>query len=296
MWISSEYSKQRGASALETSFAVVPVLLVGMLGLEFVHAHQTKQLVSLALHEAARTASVTVADRNKVERAFALSLSPLFTPAGEHFSPLDRQEATQTRYRRLYALPLWQIERTEVNVWGERPHEHRAVQLDLIYLHEPLQSWLRKVLQQSARWLSTSPNGLIAKAQQQGLVPMRLSRKAVIHAGAVQHAQQSLLKNTEQPPQQTLNKRQSLMQGLRPPPEPVLRDMWPSIPAGQDSDTELRIRQREAPEQTMPASRPQDELDSTAERASRIKTSTLVPFKQRLKQQELCGVLLCCLP
>jgi len=296
MWISTEYSKERGASALETSFAVVPVLLVCLLGLELVHAHQTKQLVSLALHEAARTASVTAADRHKVERAFALALSPLFTPAGQHFSQLDRQQATLTRYRRFYALPLWQIERTEVNVWAEKPYEYRAVQLDLIYLHEPLQSWLRKVLQQSARWLSTSPNGLIAKAQQQGLVAMRLSRRAVIHTGAAQHAPQSLLKNTEQPPQQMLHKRQNLIQGLPLPSEPVLKDMWPTIPAGAGSDLRLRIRQREALEQTMPASRLQDELDSTAERTGRTKASTLVPFKQGLEQQDLCGVLLCCLP
>ncbi|MEI8399921.1 MAG: hypothetical protein WCG12_03860 [Alcaligenaceae bacterium] len=210
MRISTELSKQRGTSALEASLAVIPVLLVCLVGLELVHAHQSKHLVSLALQEAGRQASVTAADRHKVERAFALALSPLFTSVGRHATPQDRQQAISARYRRLYALPVWQLELTEVDVRDARSHEYRAVQLELLYLHEPLQSWLRKVLQQSARWLSVSPDGLTAKAQQQGLVVMRLSRRAVIHASAVQRTPNSWLKGTGQLQQQTLHKRQNL--------------------------------------------------------------------------------------
>jgi len=306
MWISTEYSKQRGASALETSFAVVPVLLVCMLGLEFVHAHQTKQLVSLALHEAARTASVTAADHQKVERAFALALSPLFTPAGQHFSPLARQEATLTRYQRLYALPLWQLERTEVDVLGARPNEYRVVQLDLIYLHEPLQSWLRKVLQQSARWLSTGANGLTAQAQRQGLIALRLSRRAVVHSDSVQPRPTPVLEGTLQQPQQGLNERQVLnvrqglderelpMQGLQP--RPTSQDVATSIPFSQRSEARAKTLQTATLAQTAADSRPKAQRNSIAGETGPSKTSSLVPLKQEAEKEDLCGVLLCCLP
>ena len=294
MRISTDYSKQRGVSALETSFAVVPVLLVCMLGLEFVHAHQTKQLVSLALHEAARTASVTAADHQKVERAFALALSPLFTPAGQHFSPLARQEATLTRYQRLYALPLWQLERTEVDVLGARPNEYRVVQLDLIYLHEPLQSWLRKVLQQSARWLSTGANGLTAQAQRQGLIALRLSRRAVVHSDSVQPRPTPVLEGTLQQPQQGLDERELPMQGLQP--RPTSQDVATSIPFSQRSEARAKTLQTATLAQTAADSRPKAQRNSIAGETGPSKTSSLVPLRQEAEKEDLCGVLLCCLP
>jgi hypothetical protein len=294
MRISTNYSKQRGVSALETSFAVVPVLLVCMLGLEFVHAHQTKQLVSLALHEAARTASVTAADHQKVERAFSVALSPLFTPAGQHANPLERQQATTARYRRLYALPLWQLELTEVDVWDAKPDENRAVQLELIYLHEPLQSWLRKVLQQSARWLSASPGGLTTKAQQQGLIILRLSRRVVVHSNSAQPRPTPLLEDTLQPAQQDLNEWEPLMQGLQP--KPTSQDVGTRIPFSQRSDARAKTLQTSTLAQTAADSRPKARLDSIAGRADPGKTSSLVPLRQESEQEELCGVLLCCAP
>ena len=59
MW--TKLSQQRGASALEASLAIVPVLLVCLLGIELVNANQSKQLISLALQEAGRTASIVAA-------------------------------------------------------------------------------------------------------------------------------------------------------------------------------------------------------------------------------------------
>lgn len=306
MQISTEYSKQRGASALETSLAVLPVLLVCMLGLELVHAHQTKQLVSLALHEASRQASVTAADHHEVERAFALALSPLFTPVGQHANPLERQQATTERYRRLYALPLWQLELNEVGVFDAKPHEYRAVQLELIYLHEPLQSWLRKVLQQSAGWRGASPSGLTAKAQQQGLIAMRLNRRAVIHSNSVQRRPKPLLKDTLQQPQQSLNQWQvpnthqdlnqwqPLVQRLQPVPS--AQDVPTNVPFGQRSDSRGKIRQPATLATASSDLRPNARLDSIAEKASPPKVSTLVPFRQESEKEDLCGVLLCCLP
>ena len=163
MRMSTKHSQQRGASALEASLALVPVLLVCLLGIEFVHAHQSKQLVSLALQEAGRKASITDADHHTINQTFAQALIPLFTPAGQYATPLARLEATIARHERLYALPLWQLELTELSRHGMRPHDHRALQLDLLYLHEPRQAWLRQALLIAFRMVPN--NAIPAKAR-----------------------------------------------------------------------------------------------------------------------------------
>ena len=256
MWISTEDSKQRGASALEASLAVVPVLLVCLLGVELVHAHQVKQLASLALQEAGRVASVTGANHNQVNRAFAQALAPRFATVGRTANASDRQDATLARYRRTYALPLWQLKLTDVKGLNAQPHAFRAVQLDLIYLHEPLQAWLRHVLKQSTRWLSASRNGLIVQAQQQGLVAMQLSRKAVIHSN-----------------------------GVHQRPTPFPEDI-PQLRGERVQTVTL------AP--TRSDSRPKNRFDLIAESVGPTKALTLVPLKP--EKEELCGVLLCCAP
>jgi len=216
MRMSTECSKQRGASALEASVAVIPVLLVCLLGVELVHAHQVKQLVSLALQEAGRVASVTAADHDQVNQAFARALAPRFASASHAVHTSERRDATIERYRRHYALPLWQLRLKHPEVWGAKPHDHRTVRLDLIYLHEPLQSWLRQVLKQSARWPSANPSGLSAKARRQGLVAMQLSRRAVIHSSTVQQRPKSSHEETVQQPGQKLNAWQTLTRDLSP--------------------------------------------------------------------------------
>jgi Tfp pilus assembly protein PilV len=266
MWISTEVSKQRGASALEASLAMVPVLLVCLLGVELVHVHQVKQLASLALQEAGRVASVTGANHTQVNRAFAQALAPRFATAGRAANAADRQDATLVRYRKTYALPLWQLKLTDMKGLSAQPEAFQAVRLDLIYLHEPLQPWLRHILKQSIRWLSASPNGLIVQAQQQGLVVMRLSRKAVIHSNGVQQRPKSLPEDIPQQlqqdmseqlalnTQQELNAWQPLAQG--PQPTPTLQNVRMTVPFSQRSDSEGKTVQKE----------------------------------------DLCGVLLCCAP
>jgi hypothetical protein len=266
MRISTEDSKQRGASALEASFAMIPVCLACLLGVELVHAHQSKQLVSLALHEAGRQASVTAADPDQVERAFARALSPLFTPAGRHASPHKRQEATIARYAQLYGLPLWQLALNDVEVGSLKSPEYRSVQLDLIYLHEPLHAWLRQVLGQSARWLKAKPFGLAAHAQQQGLVAIRLSRRVMLHASEVKQSSKSLSENATQQPEQALDGLQTRGYGP-PPPEPRL--------ILQRAETALHPSSQNLPP---------------------TKASTLGTVQRELDEQHLCGVLLCCAP
>ena len=301
--MSTECSRQQGTSAVEASFAVVPVLLVCLLGIELVHAHQIKQLASLALHEAGRVASVAGADHKQVNRAFGQALAPRFAPASQVANTSERQDATLARYRQTYALPLWQLEVTDVRGLSAQPHAFRAVQLDLIYLHEPLQSWLRQLLKQSARWQSANPNGLISRAQGQGLVAMRLSRKAVIHSNGVHQHPKSLLENIPQQAQQDMNERQvpSTQQGLspwqpstqRPQLETPPQDRRTKMADRQDSDSGIQGHQLETQTQAR-TSGPKVRLDSLAESVGPPKALSLVPLKP--EKEDLCGVLLCCAP
>jgi hypothetical protein len=261
MRISTEYSQQRGASALEASLAIVPVLLVCLLGVELVHAHQSKQLISLALQEAGRSASVTAADRDQVNQAFTQALAPLFMPSGHDTSALARLEATIARYERLYALPLWQLELTDLPGQGVHPRDRRAMQLDLIYLHEPRHSWLRQALRQSARWLSAQPNGLAAKARQQGLVAMPLSRRVVLHASETKHGSKRGLEVVKQTSGHQLNLPQTLTQTLT---------------------------------QTRAASTLTAGLNAVTEQTQPAKHSSLSSVQQTSDKDNLCGVLLCC--
>lgn len=276
MRISTEYSTQRGASALEASLAVAPVLLVCLLGVELVHAHQVKQLTSLALQEAGRVASVTGANHNQVNRAFAQALAPRFATASRVAGAAERQDATLARYRRAYALPLWQLKFTDVKGLSTEPHTFQAVQLDLIYLHEPLQPWLRHILKQGARWLSTSSNGLIIQARQQGLVAMQLSRRAVIHSNGNHQRPKSLREHIEQRPQLV----------------PALKNVRMAAPFSQRNDSRGERVQTATLAPIRSDARLQDRFDSIAESAGPTKALTLVPLKP--EKENLCGVLLCC--
>lgn len=257
MRISTKYSKQHGASALEASLALLPVLLVCLLGIELVHAHQSKQLVSLALQEAGRRASITLADHHTVNQAFAQALAPLFTPAGQHADALARLEATLARHERLYALPLWQLELTELSRQSVPPYGHRALQLDLLYLHEPRQAWLRQALRQSARWLSAVPTELTVKARQQGLVAIPLRRRVALHAGEVRLGKEEVIDGARQTPVQALNVRQTF------------------------ATTRLE-------------SRPNARLYSLKEDLDPAKTANSSSLRRELEKDNLCGVLLCC--
>ena len=263
MW--TKLSQQRGASALEASLAIVPVVLMCLLGIELVHAHQSKQLISLALQEAGRKASITAADHDKVNQALTQALTPLFLPAGQYASALARLEATIARYERLYALPLWQLDLTDLTGQGAHPHDRRIMQLDLIYLYEPRHSWLRQALRQSARWLSAKPDRLAAKARQQGLVAMPLSRRVVLHASKTEHGSKRVFTGVKQTSAHQFNLQQTLTQTLT-----------------------------QALTQSRATSTPTARFYSTTEQTQPTKHSTLGSFQQTLDKDNLCGVLLCC--
>jgi hypothetical protein len=241
-----------------------------MLGLELTHAHQVKQLVGLALHEAGRRASVTAASHNEADQALKQALSPIFTPSGQYSHPQKRLEATRARYRLLYDLPLWQLKVTPLENWERAQQGQYAVRLDLLYLHEPLQPWLRNVLKHSLIWLQPTPNHILAKARQQGLVTMHLTRRVVIHTDEV-----SL-------------RRELAQRDLRP--------QQPSHPAVELNKSRTEASYDPPRATTLTVSRQIPQENSPFEQAPSIRELGQQMPAEKSNVIELCGVLLCCIP
>ena len=260
MQILTQLCQQKGASTLETSLVVLPVMLVCLLGFELVQAHQARHLVNLALQEAGRAAAVSPAGSGKVAQTFAQALWPLFTPAGKYANPAQRQAATLARYQSSYGLPVWQLTTTTLA-------KNRA-QLDLIYVHEPGQAWLRKVLQLSAQQLPAfAENDLAAQARQRGLLALRLSHRVVLHASEVQATTRAL--KSEPTPERLETNTRALH---------VRNNFVTSSLSAQPRGVNPAVN---APQQNS------------------IKAASSAGLSQeQLAQQDqaLCGVLLCCAP
>ena len=111
---------QRGATTAEFALAAIPLLLAGTAIGESGHWLLTRQLVRLALHEAARAAATQHAHPDIVRTAFEAALSPLYVPAGPHASPHARMRASHAAIQRSSGLEPWRIE-----VLGPPPAAYR---------------------------------------------------------------------------------------------------------------------------------------------------------------------------
>jgi hypothetical protein len=125
-------------------------------------------------------ASVSAGDSNVINQRFAQALLPRFAPAGKHLSTAQRRDATLARYRSIYGLPLWQIEATQF--------KPRRLQLDLIYLHEPMQPWLRQLLKIGSVSQDSSKNERVSQAHRHGLIAIRLTHQVVLHGDGLKRA------------------------------------------------------------------------------------------------------------
>jgi hypothetical protein len=88
---------QSGSAAIEFALVAIPLLLVGLGGIEIAHWFSVRQTVSLALLEAARAASVAHAKPEVIEHAFEQALLPLF--AGQHPDQARQQLARALEQR-----------------------------------------------------------------------------------------------------------------------------------------------------------------------------------------------------
>lgn len=252
--------KQGGASALEVTVVITPILLLCLLFFELVQAHQVKQLALLALQEAGRTASVTAAEPRRINQSFEQALLPIFTPAGGYTEAARRRDAAVARSQRLFGLPLWRLELRRLDV--------RSLELELTYLHEPLQAWLRALLQQVGRWSGSSVSTLTQQARRKGLIPLRVTHQVVIHTVAPQGKLIDLKSGHEAMKEKHVNPKQ--LTDHTPPSNTI----HPFKPATQQ-----------------PTLYPQ----ANSNRLTR-EPSGSQPFVRTESSAELCGVLLCCLP
>jgi len=102
--------RQRGAAAVEFAIAAVPLLFAGLGAIEVARWLLVRQVLDLALLEAARAGSVEHARPQAIEQAFEQALLPLFVPAGSHPSAQARMRASADRLRRRTGLEPWIVE------------------------------------------------------------------------------------------------------------------------------------------------------------------------------------------
>jgi hypothetical protein len=140
---------QQGASLLECVLALLPILIVGSVCLELARGYQLRQLLILALQDAARVAAVHHAEPQAWQPVLKRSLSRLFIPAGRFANAHMRQEAARQDFQSRFERPLWRA--------FQVASDPNTVHLRLIYLHRPMQEWLRILLQE----LGQEKHGLI---------------------------------------------------------------------------------------------------------------------------------------
>jgi len=106
----ASFQRLRGAASAEFALAAVPLLLVGLAVAETGHWLMTRQLVRLALHEAARSGASQHAHPDAIRTAFEQALTPLYVPVGVYGTAQARMRASHDRLWRATGLSPWQIE------------------------------------------------------------------------------------------------------------------------------------------------------------------------------------------
>jgi len=95
---------------VEFVLVAMPLLLVGLVVVEIGYALMARQVLRLALHEAARAGAVQHGEPHVIASAFAAALTPLFVPAGSYGTPQARMQASHARMQRDAGLPLWRLD------------------------------------------------------------------------------------------------------------------------------------------------------------------------------------------
>jgi len=158
---------QLGAAMLECLLALLPILLIGSLCLELARGYQLRYLLILSLQEAARVAAVHHGEPQEWQPVLKRSLSRLLIPAGR-FDPAHRRlEAARQDFETRFKLPLWRA--------FQVASDSDTIHLRLIYLHRPMQEWLRILLQE-------------LRQQKHGLIPIVVDYRVLRQHSLRQHS------------------------------------------------------------------------------------------------------------
>ncbi|ARP87291.1 TadE/TadG family type IV pilus assembly protein [Bordetella genomosp. 9] len=102
--------RQRGAALAEFALAAVPLLFLGFLSVEAARWHATRQMLYVALLDAARAGATSHARPDVIERRFEHALLPLFHPAGAHGGAAARMRAAFADITRQAGVLPWRID------------------------------------------------------------------------------------------------------------------------------------------------------------------------------------------
>lgn len=178
----SKADPQRGAAFLETLMALLPLFIIGSVGVELARGYQIQHLLTLGLHEAARVAAVHQGDPKHWQPALYQSLSRIFIPPGRFANARVRLGYERHQFQHAFGRPLWQTEQVSANA--------NTIHLRLTYLHRPMQDWLRVGLSTLYRvtmsWTDDIPQNE-QNAQSpwlQGLIPIVVEYRILRHYGS----------------------------------------------------------------------------------------------------------------
>lgn len=121
---------QRGAAALEFTLAAVLVLLLALGTVEAVRWQLTRQIVHLALLQAARAGATAHADPVRIRSAFQQALLPLHAGGGGQAGARRRQANAQARIAARVGAPAWHIEILRPDAQAFRDHARPGLRTD----------------------------------------------------------------------------------------------------------------------------------------------------------------------
>lgn len=171
---------QRGTALIEAALGLLAVLLLAGLCIEFMQAHQTRHLISLALQEAARVAAVTHANPAKWRPALIQGLRATYvSKAAQQQHGQSTQRAGLAPYY-IDILGPGSVRTTQNKVFTAKPRHsgqptRDVLHLRLTYFYVPKQPWLGSAIRSTSRLSTpakTGPPELRAQARNAGFIPL----------------------------------------------------------------------------------------------------------------------------
>lgn len=178
----TERPLQRGAAALEFTLVAALVLLLALGTLEAVRWQLTRQVVHLALLQAARAGATAHADPARIRAAFQQALLPLHAGSGGEAGARRRQASAQARIAARVGASPWRIEILRPDLPDSRGiFLANTLRLRLTYLYRPLLPPLRALLAA----LAGADGSYAAAAWASGLAPIAMELELEMHSHPV---------------------------------------------------------------------------------------------------------------
>lgn len=179
---------QRGTALIETTLALLVILFLTGLCVEFAQAHQSRYLISLALQEAARVAAVTHANPAQWRQALTKGLRTIYASetAQHQHGQLTGRAGLAPYYIEILAPARARTAQNSVFTVKPR-HSGQPTQdvlhLRLTYLYVPKQPWLGSAIRSMSRIGNQAKAGhpeMRAQARRAGFIPLVTEYKVLM--------------------------------------------------------------------------------------------------------------------